>query len=106
MSGLVGRWSLAPTVGANLGDHQALGAVAVTHEHILAGAKLRDAEATQRLHMYEHIRGAFTGREEAEAANAIEPLHLEPLELACRLNCDVRAWGRHLRRMTCRRLIH
>ena len=45
-------------------------------------------------------------RQEAEAANAVEPLHLEPLELAGRLDGDMGARRRHLRRMARRRFVH
>ncbi len=48
--------------------------------------------------MWTNTSGAPSpAREEAEAADAVEPLHLEPLELAGRLHHHMGARRRHLR---------
>src|SRR5436190_7998905 len=79
MSGLVRRRRVAPAVGTDLGDHQALGAIAVADEHVLTGAKLGDAEAAQSLHVYEDIGCALPLGEGPEAANAVEPFDFAPI---------------------------
>src|SRR5688500_13082275 len=38
----VRAWRVAPAIGADFGDHQTLGAVAVAHEHVLTGPEFGD----------------------------------------------------------------
>src|SRR3569623_2495475 len=99
MNGLVRRRRVAPAVRPDFCDHLTLGASAVADEHILARPQLGDPEPPQRLHVHEDIGRAVPGGEETEAANAVAPLQLKPLELAGRLHDDMRAWCRHLCRM-------
>jgi len=61
-------------VGVDFRRHQALVAIAVTHQHHLAGAKLRQAETAQGFHMHENIFRSFAARQEAETLGAVEPL--------------------------------
>ena len=73
---------------------------------MLAGTQFGDAEAAQGFHVDEDVRGPVAGRQEAEAANPVEPLHLEPLEAAGRLDRDVRPRRRHLSRVLGGRIVH
>src|SRR3954453_8425488 len=56
--------------------------------------------------MHKNVRGAFAAREESESAETVEPLHLRPFESAGWRHSNVRARGRHLRRMQRGRLVH
>src|SRR5690606_33392233 len=74
---LMRRRGIAPAIGADFGDHETLRTLPIAHQHELAGAQFGNAETAQRFHMNENVGRTFTGRQEAEAANAVEPLYLE-----------------------------
>src|SRR5215212_3908261 len=67
---------------ADFRRHQTLGAVAEADEDPFAGLELRDAVAAQSLHMHEDVRRSIPARQEAEPAQAIEPLDGRGLEPA------------------------
>jgi hypothetical protein len=90
---------------AHFGGHQALRAVAVPHHHLFARLQLGDAVSTQGFHMDEDIRGAVAAAEEAEAAQAVEPLDDRQFETARRHHADMGARHRQLGRMDRRRLV-
>ena len=100
------RPAVRAAVGAHFGRHQALRAGPEAHQHGLAGPQLGEAEAAQRLHVHEDVRRALAARQEAEAAQPVEPFHHGPLEPAGRRHRDVGARRRQLRRMDRRRLVH
>jgi len=92
-------------IGANFGGHKAFRALAITHQHHLAGAEFGETEAPQGLHVHEDVGGALAAGEEAEAAQTIEPFHPGAFEAARRRDGNVGA-RRQLRRMDRRRLVH
>ena len=66
----------------NLGRHQTFVARAKPDKDRVARLQLGNAETTQRLHVDEDILRTLATREEAEAANAVEPLHNGDFEAA------------------------
>src|SRR5262249_16967277 len=101
LRGQVGR----EPVGAELGRHAALAAMAPSHLDDLARTELGEPEPSQRLHVDEDIRSTVSSRQEAKAPNAVEPLDHGPLPIALGLDHDVGAlW--QLRGMDCGALIH
>src|ERR1043165_4914898 len=72
------------TVGPDFGRHHAFRSRSETDQHRLARAQLGDAKTTQRLHVHEDVRGPVAARQEAEAAQTVEPLDHRAFEPAGR----------------------
>src|SRR5580704_3923040 len=60
----------------NFGRHHALGTGSEPHQHILAGTQLGHSEAAEGFHVHENVRRPLAAGQEAEAAQAVEPLDL------------------------------
>ncbi|QTK78354.1 hypothetical protein AT6N2_C0451 [Agrobacterium tumefaciens] len=93
-------------VGVYFRRHEALVAVAIPHQHDLAGAELRQAKTAQRFHMHEDIFRAFAARQEAETLGAVEPLDDGAFQPAGRRHLDMGAHRRQLRGVNGGRLVH
>src|SRR5690606_1730534 len=92
-------------VRPQLSRHAAFAAMTPADLHDLPRPELGEAEPAQRLHVDEDVRGALSTCQEAEPADAVEPLHHRPLPVAFRLYHDMGAL-RELRGMDGRALIH
>src|SRR5512136_295650 len=103
---LVGSESQRPTVGPNLGRHQALWPRPKPDQDRLPRPQLGDAVAAQRLHVHEDIGGPFATRQEAKPAQTVEPFDLGALKPTGRRyrHMGTRRW--HLCRMHRRTVVH
>src|SRR5215470_19101128 len=91
---LVRCWAERSALRPDLGGHQSLRARSVAHQHELAGAQFRHAEAPQGFHVDENVGRPLPARQEAEAAKPIEPFDLCSFEAACWRNRNMGAWRR------------
>src|ERR1700722_19049286 len=103
---LVRRKPWRAAFGLDFGSHHSLGAWSEPDQHELAGAQLGHPEAAQCFHVYKYIRRPLAAGQEAEAAQAVEPLDLRPLQPAGRGDADMGPRRQHLRRMDRGGLVH
>jgi hypothetical protein len=89
----------------DLGGHEPLRAVTEADENALARLQLGNAVAAKGFHVDEDIRLTLALCEEAEAAQAVEPLHDRRLQSAGRHDLDMGPWQRELGRVKRRRLV-
>src|ERR1700733_3250320 len=103
---LVRRKPWRAAFGLDFGSHHSLGAWSEPDQHELAGAQLGHPETAQCFHVYKYVRGPLAAGQEAESAQAVEPLDLRPLQTAGRGNADMGPWRQHLSWMDRGRFIH
>src|SRR5690606_24782155 len=75
------RWSVAPSIRADFGNHKALGSITIARQNELAGPQFGQSEAPQRFHVDEDLGMPFPFGEETEPTHPVEPFHLEPHQL-------------------------
>src|SRR5579885_3872492 len=99
-----GRSVAAAGIGPDFGGHEAFGAVAITNQDYLPGAKFGEPITPQRFHVHEDIGCALAAGEEAKATQPVEPFHPRTLQPARGRHAHMRA-RRKLRRMHRRGLV-
>jgi hypothetical protein len=70
------KTALSGLAWTNLGDHQTLGPLGESHEHVIARLQVFQSAAAQGFNMDEDVPGFGVPNHEAIALRAIEPLDL------------------------------
>jgi hypothetical protein len=78
-------------IGPQFCRHATFLAHAPAHLDDLLWPQLGKTESANCFHVNKYVCGAFTTREEAEAADAVEPLHHRPFPVALGLHDHMRA---------------
>src|SRR5690242_143909 len=88
---MLGRQSRRRAIRPQFRSHAAFAAHAPSDMDNLVWPQLGEAEAPERLHMNEDVRGAFATCQKPKSADPVEPLHPGPLPVTFRCDLHVRA---------------